>query len=541
MTTIAAAPTSATPTATPAASVAQGIGMPAPALGVPPLVWVCGAVLIGCALGPTRGAVWPGVVALGVVALPFAAISRAGAGWTAAITLLTLGASLWHAAPAPPRPVRWPAGEVIAVRGVVLAWPVTTDRYTRAPVRVIAARTETGWEVAEATLTAFLPTYPPAARGDTVYLSGSARLRAEREGDGVLFARFVSVERVNRQTTPDDVRHAITAGLRGRIEAHVRPPESGLIAGMLLGEKAALDADTGDALNATGTTHLVVVSGWNIAVVAGLFAAIGRGMGGGRRGRLWAGVSLLGIVAYTFAVGAEPPVVRAAIMGAAGLVAPLVGRRADPLVSLALAAAIMAALHPPVVASLSFLFSLAATFGVLIVAPWLQRQMERCAAGRAMPALTAALAVTMAAQLTTEPLAWHVFGRVTLVGAVVNVIVEPLVPCIMAMGAIVAVFGFLPLPLVGDIVGAVAAIPAWLFLRIVRLGAAVPFASVALPQPGLWLTAACYVAPALVVLAIRLRDAWRERKPSARSVAWGTGGFAATLAVVSVVAAFLSG
>lgn len=254
-------------------------GIPAPALGVPPLVWGCSAVLLGCALGPTRGAAWAVVVALGLVALPLAAPLHSGAAWTAVCALLAFGLALWHAAPAPARPMQWPAGEVQGMRGVVLAWPVVSDRYARAPVRVTSVRTDGTWEPTNATLTAFLPPYPPMARGDSVYLTGTVRLRAEGESDGVLFARFASVERANRQTTPDDVRHAITVGLRGRVEAHVRPPESGLIVGMLLGERAAPDATTRAALSATGTTHLIVVSGANIALVAGLFAAAGRGIG----------------------------------------------------------------------------------------------------------------------------------------------------------------------------------------------------------------------------------------------------------------------
>ena len=348
----------------------------------------------------------------------------------------------------------------------------------------------------------------------------------------MLFARFASVERANRQTTPDYLRHAITTGLRTRVEAHVRPPESGVIVGMLLGERAAPDAATREALNATGTTHLIVVSGSNIALVAGLFAAAGRGIGG-RRQRLWAVLSLAGIAAYTFAVGADAPVVRAAIMGGAGLVAPLVGRRADALASLALAAAIMALLHPPVVASLSFLLSLAATFGVLIVAPWLRRQMERVAVLHAVPWLTAPLSVTLAAQLLTEPLAWHVFGRVSLVAPLVNVAVEPLVPLIMATGAAAAVSGGVPVLFVGEVVGAVASLPAWLFVRIIRFGAAVPFASVLLPQPGFGLTVACYLVPALAALIAR----WRaEQYPwhLTRATWWSVGGFAAVFAVALV-------
>ena len=123
-------------------------GIPASALGVPPLVWVCGAVLLGCAFGPTRGSAGLIVAALGLAALPLAAVLRSGAGWSAGFAVLTFGVALWHAAPVTTRPVQWPPGEVQGMRGVVLAWPVISDRSTRVLVHTTSVRTDGSWEAA---------------------------------------------------------------------------------------------------------------------------------------------------------------------------------------------------------------------------------------------------------------------------------------------------------------------------------------------------------------------------------------------------------
>src|SRR5262249_9126635 len=156
----------------------------------------------------------------------------------------------------------------------------------------------------------------------------------------------------------------------------------------------------------------------------GFMAAIGRATGVRRRG-VWFGVSLVGIAAYTFLVGAEASVVRAAIMGAGGLIAPALGRRADPLVWLGIATAGMALHDPSVVTDLSFLLSCAATFGVLVVAPALARQVRRFRVTNHLGGLTELLAVAVGAQVMTEPLILHQFGRLSLISPVVNIIVEP--------------------------------------------------------------------------------------------------------------------
>ncbi len=520
--------------ASPTPTDVHAAGTPTPALGVPPAIWVCGAVLVGCVLGPTRHDAWLAVVALGAIALILAALSRIAAGWTVALTLLALGGALWRTAPPPLHVVQWPNATVSEVHGVVTAWPVTnsTGNTVRVPVHVVAAHTKTEWQAADATFMAILPNYPVVARGDAVFIIGTPRLEASGETDGTLFSRYARVERANTQHNWQDVAHTLTKGLRGRIEAAAPPPESGLIVGMLLGDKSALDSGTRSAMSATGTTHFIVIDGGSVAQMAGLIAVVGRAIGSRRRGA-WILVSLAGIVAYALVMGAEPPVIRAVTMGAIALLAPLLGRRADPLVSLGVAAAGMALWKPAIVTSLSFLISFAATFGVIALTPWVYRQMERVALARRFPHLTEMLAVSVAVYLATEPLIWHAFGQISPVAPVANVILEPLAPAIMALGAAASALTLLPVPLVAHVIGVAAAAPAWVFLRIVHLGAALPLAGMLVPQPGVAATLACYIVPTLAVFAVKAAREWQGNIP--RGVfGWGMSGFIVTLAAALV-------
>lgn len=277
-----------------------------------------------------------------------------------------------------------------------------------------------------------------------------------------------------------------------------------------------------------------MISGWNLAIVIGLFAALGRRAPLTRR-VLWSVATLGAVAVYTFAVGAELSVVRAAVMGCGGLLAPLLGRRADPLVWLGLASAAMVVHDPAAISDLSFLLSCSATVGVLVVAPWLAKRAMRLPLFHAIPSLTELLAVAVGAQLMTEPIILHTFGRASLISPLVNLVVEPLVPPIMALGGITSLLSLLPFALPATVAGVCTALPASLFLTIIRWVARFPASAVQLPQPGLSLTLLFYVAPAAVVLWVeQARPAvahWRLRY-----IPRDAGLYAATFAVVLALA-----
>ena len=85
-----------------------------------------------------------------------------------------------------------------------------------------------------------------------------------------------------------------------------------------------LTSELQQAFKNTGTAHIIAISGFNISIIAGIFFAFFSRFLGPRRGAV---LAILGIVFYTFLVGADAAVVRAAIMGSLALFARQVGRR----------------------------------------------------------------------------------------------------------------------------------------------------------------------------------------------------------------------
>ena len=87
-------------------------------------------------------------------------------------------------------------------------------------------------------------------------------------------------------------------------------PEASLLGGILLGVDTGLSKDLQQAFKDTGTAHIIAISGFNIAIIAGLFITLFSRIFGQTRGAI---IAILGIIMYTFLVGADAAVVRASI------------------------------------------------------------------------------------------------------------------------------------------------------------------------------------------------------------------------------------
>ena len=102
-------------------------------------------------------------------------------------------------------------------------------------------------------------------------------------------------------------------GIDGTLSRAIPEPEAGLASGILIGLRERVSRAVADDFTVTGLTHVVAISGWNIALVAGIATALLRATGLGRRPR--SAIVIAAIVAYTILAGAEASVIRAAVMG----------------------------------------------------------------------------------------------------------------------------------------------------------------------------------------------------------------------------------
>lgn len=235
--------------------------------------------------------------------------------------------------------------------------------------------------------------------------------------------RVLAVEEVR----PGDLPSRAANGLRRTLEAGAAGLDDearALFTGLVVGDDRRQSAALADDFRGAGLTHLLAVSGQNVAFVIALAGPVLR------RLRIWpralASLALIGLFATMTRF--EPSVVRASAMAALALVATTVGAPAERLRVLALALTALLVVDPLLVHSVGFRLSVAAAGAIVVGAPALQR---------ALPGprwLAEPLAVTVAAQLGVAPVLLAAFGPLPLASIPANLLAVPAAGLVMTWG-----------------------------------------------------------------------------------------------------------
>jgi competence protein ComEC len=324
-------------------------------------------------------------------------------------------------------------------------------------------------------------------------MDGLARRAAETlERHGVSARALVSppgLERVGRARTPLDMVAARGRAAVRTAAEHVPSADRALLLGVTIGDTSRLDPDVVLYFRATGLSHVVAVSGANVAFV---LAFVGFALRLARAGPRTSSIVLaLVLLAFMAIARFEPSVLRAGAMSGIGILGVVVGARRRALVALAAAAVVLIARDPFVIHEPGLQLSALATLGLLLIAP---RVVERLPPGRA----ARAAAVSIGAQLAVAPLVALEFHQLSLVAVAANLLVVPMVAPATVAGLLGAMGATVWRPL-GFV--ATLATPALAAMRFVaRAFAQIPYASVTTPSGiGAGVLAAAFAAIAVGV------------------------------------------
>ena len=338
-----------------------------------------------------------------------------------------------------------------------------------------------------------------------------------------------------------DLREKIS----GNIGKVLPKKEAILVQGTILGVDN-IDYQFRQELINTGTIHVVVVSGQNMAIAAGIFLAFSRYLGR----RLAVVLALIGVLCYATIAGFQPPVVRAAIMVSAATIATLFGREIWPIWSLVLAAYAIVFINPAAAGEISFQLTFAATLGIMTLGRLLAKTTGPLARGPVTTFLSASASLTsfeinskkhgekftpkrsevrsgdlssratprnrtatrtflqgvwpaatvaISAYLFTAPLIIFYFGRISILAPLVNILVIEAVTPIMIIGFVLALVSLIWMP-VAQIVAFVVFVPAFYFVKVVEIFAAIPYGQAEFGEGNIWLLVGGYTAVALVTL-----------------------------------------
>ncbi len=319
-----------------------------------------------------------------------------------------------------------------------------------------------------------------------------------------------------------------------RVRSLIGPRHAGLAAAILLGAREGLPFEATESYLTTGTVHILVVSGMNVAILAsGMLAMMRLGWLPRRLGLcLIAAV----VVAYALLAGADPPVVRAAVFGVLVCIAAWSGRRSIAFNSIFAVALFVIALNPNDMfragPQLSFL-----AVGVLIwLSTWVEKNVDRLdemiAASKPWHVRFVKrigrwiwlywLVLSTVLWLATLPLVLHQFH----VASPVAILIHPAIWIIMFVamwsGFFMLVVGWIA-PIVAVTFAAICNVALDCLERVVQFAETLPGGHVWLPGPAWWWVVGFYLG--LIMAMIWGRRIMPPRWQLAGLAAWMLIGF----------------
>lgn len=279
-------------------------------------------------------------------------------------------------------------------------------------------------------------------------------------------------------------------------------PHASFLSGMLLGIKKGIPQNLKDAFNFTGTSHIIVISGLHITIIAGLLMYFAQGvLFLPRRYAFW--FAVLGLLFFIALTGARPSAIRAGIMGGLVLLAMYSGRLSDVKNAILFAACIMLLINPKVLRfDIGFQLSFLATIGIVYLSPYFENILKF------IPKIAKfrdAAMMTLSAQILTAPVILYNFERLSLIAPVANILILPLIQVTMVLGFFAGFLGIFWL-----ILGKIVACIVWLLLSyeifVVEWLAKIPYASLEIKKiwPG-WILV-YYIGIAILFWYLQKRE-----------------------------------
>jgi competence protein ComEC len=282
-------------------------------------------------------------------------------------------------------------------------------------------------------------------------------------------------------------------------------PESSLLSGLLLGAKQALGKDLLTEFSRAGVSHIVVLSGYNIAIVAetimalltyfslpSLFTFI---------------IGCISIILFTILSGGGASATRAMIMVLVALFAKKTNREYLVGRAFGFAVILMLSLNPGLlVFDPSFQLSILATIGIVfvspIISPFISFINERFG-------LREIVSSTLATQIIVLPFLVYNTGLLSLVSLPANILILSTIPITMFLGFLVGAIGMLPIYF-SYYLSFIPALPTylllWYQLKVVHVGSDLSFGVINLPAFNFYILVLIYIFIFVFLLYLKNRS-----------------------------------
>ncbi len=274
--------------------------------------------------------------------------------------------------------------------------------------------------------------YATYLAGKNIYLSG----RISARQDVLTIKEQTQTNWHGLWYVPEQLRRQISLFLRQQLT----PDLAGVYEALLIGSRAGVRPELLERFKATGTMHILAISGLHIGLLTLLIAGLLRWLLGRSRWLLLhshvPSLALLGslplLFVYALLAGMNTPVLRALIMAAILLMAVLLRRQHNLLHLLAAAVLLVLALNPLALFTVSFQLSFSAVAALILFLPQILPSKAKEQSSLLCRWLRPPIMVSVAATLGTLPFMLFYFHRFSLIGPVMNLLIEPLL-CFWAL------------------------------------------------------------------------------------------------------------
>lgn len=296
-------------------------------------------------------------------------------------------------------------------------------------------------------------------KDDILYAVSFARVEVVSKNNGSLIKKYL---------------FQIKNNFLDKINFAISPPESYLLAGLILGEKSNFSEGLNDAFIKTGTIHIVALSGYNVTIVAewimSLFAFLGASS-------IYFGI--FGILLFILMTGGASTAIRAGIMAVLALVARKTGRMYDAGRGLVLAGVIMIIWNPMILLyDVSFQLSFLATFAVIYITP---KTIKYFYWVPARFGLRDIINVTTTVYVFMLPFILYKMGNLSLIALPANFLILPFIPITMLLGFVTGFMGLVS-PTLSLVPGYITSMLLGYELFIIEKFAILPFASLTISR-----------------------------------------------------------
>ena len=375
--------------------------------------------------------------------------------------------------------------------------------------------------------TDLLSALPGQTVTDTVAFQSAARIRDDDvtsfTSKGIFLLAYQRGEAVLGQGSADSPRWwpvRLGRAMQLRVNDLFEGDVAAFMAAILTGDKSALSEEASAALSEAGLYHILAVSGMHCSfLLAMLTLVLGR-----HRRRLVALCAIPMLIFYVCLTGGSPSVVRACVMLAMLLAAPLFRRDSDGITALSAALFLILLANPFAAASIGLQLSFAAMAGILFLTGRLCRLLVgEKKRGKVYRFLASGFSATMGALVFTVPLSALYFGTLVLISPLSNLLCLWAAGLVFMTGFAVTVLGFICLPLAGVLAVIPRLLTGYILLAAEHL-ADIPYHAVYFANP--------YLKFWLAFVYILFAAAWLGKAKRAYVPAVGVSCFALVLTVM---------